>query len=247
MSQDMTQHQYTSDCHGQDAVGSAVEALDDATQLENDKHLIKSHPLFVLLELLFEKCERATRGEDNPTSRGFDEDIQEFVHREDVRMSPIIIDNPEIDNLMIKAIQVLRIHLLELEKVNELCKDFCHRYITCLKGKMHSENLLRTDLTNFGDMATQSIIAQNSQCMANTPNANVTVNQQGEIVLQSGLYQSPNGQIINQSDNIDGSTPLSQVGVSPPSTQMHMMSSQQLFHLPHQQLSSGGLPDEGSS
>lgn len=46
---------------------------------------------------------------------------------------------------MIKAIQVLRIHLLELEKVQELCKDFCNRYITCLKGKMQSENLLRTE------------------------------------------------------------------------------------------------------
>jgi hypothetical protein len=44
---------------------------------------------------------------------------------------------------MIGAIQVLRIHLLELEKVQELCKDFCNRYITCLKGKMQSENLLR--------------------------------------------------------------------------------------------------------
>ena len=46
---------------------------------------------------------------------------------------------------MLKAIQVLRIHLLELEKVNDLCKDFCTRYITCLKGKLHSENLLRTE------------------------------------------------------------------------------------------------------
>ena len=44
---------------------------------------------------------------------------------------------------MIRGIQVLRIHLLELEKVQELCKDFCNRYITCLKGKMQSENLLR--------------------------------------------------------------------------------------------------------
>ena len=50
---------------------------------------------------------------------------------------------------MIKAIQVLRIHLLELEKVQELCKDFCNRYITCLKGKMQSENLLRSDYNNY--------------------------------------------------------------------------------------------------
>ena len=46
---------------------------------------------------------------------------------------------------MVKAIQVLRVHLLELEKVQELCRDFCSRYITCLKGKLHSENLLRPD------------------------------------------------------------------------------------------------------
>lgn len=46
---------------------------------------------------------------------------------------------------MIKALQVLRIHLLELEKVQELCRDFCNRYIACLRGKMQSENLLRSD------------------------------------------------------------------------------------------------------
>lgn len=43
---------------------------------------------------------------------------------------------------MVKAIQVLRIHLLELEKVSDLCKDFCSRYISCLKTKMNSETLL---------------------------------------------------------------------------------------------------------
>ena len=50
---------------------------------------------------------------------------------------------------MIRSIQVLRIHLLELEKVQELCKDFCNRYITCLKGKMQSENLLRSDYGGY--------------------------------------------------------------------------------------------------
>lgn len=35
--------------------------------------------------------------------------------------------------------------MLELDKVNDLCKDFCNRYITCLKGKLQSENLLRID------------------------------------------------------------------------------------------------------
>lgn len=50
-----------------------------------------------------------------------------------------------VDPQMVKAIQVLRIHLLELEKVSDLCKDFCSRYIACLKTKMNSETLLSGD------------------------------------------------------------------------------------------------------
>lgn len=50
---------------------------------------------------------------------------------------------------MLKALQVLVIHLLELEKVNELCKDFCTRYISCLKNMLDSENIKRTlDIKN---------------------------------------------------------------------------------------------------
>ncbi|ESN90178.1 hypothetical protein HELRODRAFT_90987 [Helobdella robusta] len=46
---------------------------------------------------------------------------------------------------MIKAIQILWIHLLELDKVNELCKDFCTRYISCLRTKLQNEQLLHID------------------------------------------------------------------------------------------------------
>jgi hypothetical protein len=62
---------------------------------------------------------------------------------------PLLSESDEANELMIRAIQVLRIHLLELEKVQELCKDFCNRYITCLKGKMQSENLLRSDYGGY--------------------------------------------------------------------------------------------------
>ncbi|XP_043937150.1 homeobox protein PKNOX2 isoform X3 [Protopterus annectens] len=115
-------------------------------QLEADKHAVYRHPLFPLLTLLFEKCEQATQGSECITSASFDVDIENFVHQQEQEHKPFFSDDPELDNLMVKAIQVLRIHLLELEKVNELCKDFCNRYITCLKTKMHSDNLLRNDL-----------------------------------------------------------------------------------------------------
>ncbi|KAI3352605.1 hypothetical protein L3Q82_005549 [Scortum barcoo] len=80
---------------------------------------------------------------------------------------PLFSSNPELDNLMIQAIQVLRFHLLELEKVHELCDNFCHRYISCLKGKMpidlviddrdgnksDSEDFLRSSGNNMDQMS----------------------------------------------------------------------------------------------
>uniref|UniRef100_A0A7N8YLR5 Meis homeobox 1 a n=1 Tax=Mastacembelus armatus TaxID=205130 RepID=A0A7N8YLR5_9TELE len=101
------------------------------------------HPLFPLLALIFEKCELATctprdsgvAGGDVCSSDSFSEDIAVFSKQ--IRSEkPLFSSNPELDNLMIQAIQVLRFHLLELEKVHELCDNFCHRYISCLKGKM---------------------------------------------------------------------------------------------------------------
>jgi hypothetical protein len=52
---------------------------------------------------------------------------------------------------MIQAIQILRFHLLELEKVHELCDNFCQRYIHLLKGKMPMyDELKETIHVNFG-------------------------------------------------------------------------------------------------
>ncbi|GJQ85926.1 hypothetical protein Trydic_g21776 [Trypoxylus dichotomus] len=117
----------------------------DQAQFEADKRAVYKHPLFPLLALLFERCELATQSSDPQSSDAFNMDIQAFVQHQERDRKPFLANEPEIDGLMIKAIQVLRIHLLELEKVQELCKDFCNRYITCLKGKMQSENLLRSD------------------------------------------------------------------------------------------------------
>ena len=50
---------------------------------------------------------------------------------------------------MVRALQVLRIHLLELEKVQELCKDFCSKYIACIKEKMKCEHVLKTEYGGY--------------------------------------------------------------------------------------------------
>ncbi|XP_055390546.1 uncharacterized protein LOC129619330 [Condylostylus longicornis] len=130
----------------------------DQAQFEADKRAVYKHPLFSLLALLLEKCEQATQGyfpqssKNSPKNNGnniendaFSNDIQAFVQILEKEKRPLFTNNAELDGLMTKALQVLRIHLLELEKVQELCKDFCTRYISCLRSKMQSENLLRSD------------------------------------------------------------------------------------------------------
>ncbi|OWK17416.1 PKNOX2 [Cervus elaphus hippelaphus] len=149
------------------------------------------HPLFPLLTLLFEKCEQATQGSECITSASFDVDIENFVHQQEQEHKPFFSDDPELDNLMVKAIQVLRIHLLELEKVNELCKDFCNRYITCLKTKMHSDNLLRKDLGGPYSPNQPSINLHSQDLLQNSPNSmsGVSNNPQGIVVPASALQQ----------------------------------------------------------
>ncbi|XP_023667863.1 homeobox protein Meis3 isoform X1 [Paramormyrops kingsleyae] len=131
-----------------------------ADSLKHHRDQIYGHPLFPLLALVFEKCELATcsprestasssqphlhggtNHNDVCSSDSFNDDIAAFAKQ--IRSEkPIFSSNPELDNLMIQAIQVLRFHLLELEKVHDLCDNFCHRYITCLKGKMPTDLVL---------------------------------------------------------------------------------------------------------
>ncbi|KAF8570100.1 hypothetical protein P879_05289, partial [Paragonimus westermani] len=117
---------------------------------------VYEHPLFPLLALIFEKCELATCTPREPTgsnaanqvpgggaagldvwsSESFNEDIVVFAKELASSQKGIRTNEPELDSLIIQAIQVLRFHLLEIEKVHELCDNFCSRYITCLRGKM---------------------------------------------------------------------------------------------------------------
>ncbi|XP_077967735.1 homeobox protein Meis1-like isoform X2 [Styela clava] len=135
--------------HNTQAPGSSGidDRLNDTERLnmKRDKDTIYSHPLFPLLALVFEKCELATctphdstvTASDVCSSDSFNEDIACFAKQIQNEKRPISFDpNNEIDNLMILSIQVLRFHLLELEKVHELCQNFTSRYINCLKGKM---------------------------------------------------------------------------------------------------------------
>ncbi|XP_014673250.1 PREDICTED: homeobox protein PKNOX2-like, partial [Priapulus caudatus] len=196
------------------------------------------------------------------TADTFSVDIQAFVQKQEQDRKPffsesdpeldalqqereqIFSGDPEGDTLMVKAIQVLRIHLLELEKVNELCKDFCNRYIGVLKTKMQThfqnENIFRPDyLPNCLQEelnATTPVLPPLSTATAATapqtssasvviqqPTVSVATINQGQIVSGGTVYQmvqTPQGivaqpiQIQTAPQVIQGSTPISQIGTS---------------------------------
>ena len=123
---------------------NAATGEDEQAQLEQDKRAIYKHPLFPLLALLFEKCELATQSPECPSSDSFNQDIQTFVQHQQRDKKAFFTENQEVNDLMVRSIQVLRIHLLELEKVQDLCKDFCNRYITCLKVSLRHSLMCST-------------------------------------------------------------------------------------------------------
>ncbi|XP_039446564.1 homeobox protein PKNOX1-like [Culex pipiens pallens] len=205
-----------SNSNASNASGTTTGPISDAdqAQFEADKRAVYKHPLFSLLALLLEKCEQATQGyipsstssSPNGSSNGpsdgdsFSRDVQAFVQMLEKEKRPLLTNNSELDGLMIKALQVLRIHLLELEKVQELCRDFCTRYIACLRGKMQSENLLRSDyaLEHNNNLS-------NSNSPINSPEQDLSGSAQG--YYQNADYLS--GTDTNEYSNMQGNGQLS--------------------------------------
>ncbi|KAM9326577.1 homeobox protein Meis3 [Gastrophryne carolinensis] len=187
--------------------------------LKREKDEIYGHPLFPLLALVFEKCELATcsprdnsgsyPGGDVCSSDSFNEDIAVFAKQ--VRTEkPLFSSNPELDNLMIQAIQVLRFHLLELEKVHDLCDNFCHRYITCLKGKMPIDLVIddrdgssKSDLEDYTGSCT-SLSDQNNSWIRDHDETGSTHSgtpgpSSGGLASQSGDNSSEAGDCLDNS------------------------------------------------
>ncbi|XP_059389478.1 homeobox protein meis3-like [Carassius carassius] len=189
--------------------------------LKHHRDQIYGHPLFPLLALVFEKCELATCSPRDSTSmsnmtnysdvcssESFNDDIVAFAKQ--IRSEkPIFSSNPELDNLMIQAIQVLRFHLLELEKVHDLCDNFCNRYITCLKGKMPTDLVLedreggsKSDMEDFTGSCTN--LSEQNQSWLRDPDDCVST-PSGTPSASCGLTSHSAENCSDAGDGLDGS------------------------------------------
>ena len=116
---------------------------------------------------------------------------------------------------MLKTLQVLAIHLLELGKVHELCKDFCTRYISCLKGKLNSENIMKTldiqntppqspsnetqdNNNNHEDVSMKDFPKTDDASILNTPTLNSATRRSSTSTLESSSKETlPSSQSIS--------------------------------------------------
>ncbi|KAG7259930.1 hypothetical protein CRUP_014139, partial [Coryphaenoides rupestris] len=133
------------------------------------------HPLFPLLALLFEKCEQSTQSSDCITSASFDVDIENFVRSQEKEGKAFFSEDPDLDNLMVKAIQVLRIHLLELEKTP-----------TSFAGTLSPQ----------GQIMVQTSALQQGNVTVTTVNPTQVV--AGGTVYQPVTVVTPQGQLVTQ-------------------------------------------------
>jgi len=108
---------------------------------EADKQAIIRHPLYPLLVMLLKKCDEATQSIDVPSLESIDSEVRLYFQQQNDDWSPTLSDSDETNELMVMAIQILRFHLIELKKVQELCDTFCHKYISTLKHKLQADQL----------------------------------------------------------------------------------------------------------
>jgi len=171
------------------------------------KSLIYKHPLFPVLAYVLERCEQATLNssllttKDDCHTSSFESNLKIFLSKNHDLLT-INRDNNDssliIDEFYIDAMQVLRIHLLELEKVNDLCHDFCQRYIACLKVKLNANNIFTDD--------EDEDFESNSDEDCESIEDDFTFNQQ-ELISTNDLNS-----ICNQyRTHFDGQTSLSQI------------------------------------
>ena len=113
---------------------------------------------------------------------------------------------------MLNAIVVLRIHLIELEKVNELCTDFADHYIETLKLKLNSDNIFKSDddlndtEENLELNSVDKIDSCSSPFSSNNPNKRFK-----KSLKNSKPYHHHNKRELESSFDISNETSLSKI------------------------------------
>lgn len=123
---------------------------------------------------------------------------------------------------MLNAILVLRIHLVELERVNELCTNFTERYIETLKVKLNSDNFFKNDSDSSQDffdqenvykLKSESLPEQDEDAESRDMYGNESMTNR---INQKTMYSEMNEGLVKKEYLSKLNSLLEQVGVNEP-------------------------------
>jgi len=210
------------------------------------KSLIYKHPLFPVLVYVLERCEQATlnppllsSNHDEQSNNSFEQNLKIFLAKNPNLLTTIKSEHDEtttiIDNFYIDAMQVLRIHLLELDKVNDLCRDFCQRYIACLKVKLNANNIFTDDEEDDedddddDDEDDDDVDAEYDDGESNIEEEFDSSEEDEQLMLNTKpIFQRKSTMLNETANQFTGQTPLSQI-IGASSTTIHDSSSSSMI------------------
>ncbi|KAI6243573.1 Homeobox domain-containing protein [Aphelenchoides fujianensis] len=253
--------------------GGELSGVHNEEQLKAQQEAIRAHPLYPFLIVIFERCELATSTpRDLPKEPGsrsetaaemFKDDLQAFKKTFNDNKNRFYTPDPELDKFMISAIQVLRLHLLELEKVHELCDHFCNRYVNTLKDSMQMDiaEAERTSSANEGP-SSSGMGGSNSSPYAPPPPMPQQPAYEPQTVplpeshhnvhlhsnVDPSISQPPGTSYEHQQQQAPSSTPHDLSGGTPAGTpSFHAMSQSNVPPSSAGSLGVGGSPRNGST
>lgn len=75
-------------------------------------------------------------GEGARVRANLDAELYELLRRCDRTGTPLLGVDPEVDNLMLDALYLLRSHVAELDGILNVCEDFCRKYSDALRNRL---------------------------------------------------------------------------------------------------------------
>ncbi|CAF0908649.1 unnamed protein product [Brachionus calyciflorus] len=125
----------------------------------NDKTSLKSLN-FNQRGFSYEDAKKACEIESSSNQQiGFENELKKFLKDNEYKIMDDSLDNliinsqndlikqvfSSVNQLMLNVILVLRINMIEIEKVNDLCNEFTEQYVEALKIKLNSDNIFNIE------------------------------------------------------------------------------------------------------
>lgn len=125
-----------------DLLMSQVKNIGQRSDIEQVKDKLRKHPMLPLLSQLLERCGETTTSAQE-LSKLANEDVNLFFQQICSSTKSCFSGDDETDTLILKGIQVMKMYLSELDRVQEVSKTFKSHYVSSIQTRLSGEDLLK--------------------------------------------------------------------------------------------------------